>query len=282
MPSMKNIVVLYHADCPDGFSGAWAAWKKLGNKADYIAQDRKTPLPKLVNKEIYFIDYAPRSARIVADLVKKNRRVVIIDHHLTAKPVVKSASGYLFDLGHSGAVLAWSYFHRKKPLSKLLKYIEDRDLWRWRLPQGRAVTNYIDLFDFSFKNWDHFAVELEDDKKFKKIIEKGKTISDYRQKIIKDMMGVAELVEFAGYRVLAVNAPSFLDSDLGHALVKKLPPLGIVWRRESGSINRFSLRGNGKINLAELAKKFGGGGHKDAAGFILPANKPLPWRSIRK
>ena len=55
---MKNIVVLYHADCPDGFGGAWAAHKKLGEKAEYIGVHHNFLPPKgLDGKEIYMIDF---------------------------------------------------------------------------------------------------------------------------------------------------------------------------------------------------------------------------------
>ncbi len=276
---MKKIVVLYHADCPDGFSGAWAAWKKFGKKADYIGQDRKNPLPKLKNKEVYFIDYAPRPAAVVRDLVKNNKQVTIIDHHITAKPIIKFASEHLFDINHSGAVLAWLYFHPSKPLPHLLRYIEDCDIWKWKMPRAQEITSYINLIDFNFKNWDRLSQDFENKNKLKKIIEKGAIILAYRKKLIEEILGEAELVNFEGYKILAANAPSFLDSDLGHAMAKKQPPLSIVWRREK-DITRFSLRSNGKVNVAKIAEKFGGGGHKAASGFRLPANKPLPWKSV--
>ena len=51
----KDIVVLYHNNCTDGFSSAWVAWKKFGNKAEYIGIGLDdSPLRGLINKEIYF------------------------------------------------------------------------------------------------------------------------------------------------------------------------------------------------------------------------------------
>lgn len=44
------------------------------------------------------------------------------------------------------------------------------------------------------------------------------------------------------------------------------------WQRFDGKF-QFSLRSRGDIDVSEIAKKFGGGGHKNAAGFQL---KTLP------
>ena len=58
----KNIVVVYHGDCTDGFSAAWAAWKKFGNKAEYLGIDPGELLPTgLEDKEIYMLDVLSKS-----------------------------------------------------------------------------------------------------------------------------------------------------------------------------------------------------------------------------
>ena len=55
---MKDIIVIYHGECSDGFGGAWAAWKKFGETVDYIgAHHGDEPPVGLVGKEIYFIDF---------------------------------------------------------------------------------------------------------------------------------------------------------------------------------------------------------------------------------
>src|SRR3989344_9258076 len=54
----KEIAVLYHGGCPDGFGGAYAAWKKFDDTADYIPLKHGKPAPEnLDGKELYFIDF---------------------------------------------------------------------------------------------------------------------------------------------------------------------------------------------------------------------------------
>ena len=45
-----------------------------------------------------------------------------------------------------------------------------------------------------------------------------------------------------------------------------------IFMRECADCYRISLRSNGLVNVNEIAKKFGGGGHKMAAGIKLTAN----------
>jgi oligoribonuclease NrnB/cAMP/cGMP phosphodiesterase (DHH superfamily) len=279
LESKKKIVVLYHANCSDGFGAAWAAWKKFGTRADYIGIDPRTlPDKTLKNKEIYILDSA-YPAQTLAKLKKRNKKVIVIDHHLSNKDDVKFASEYLFNLNHSGAVLAWQYFHPRKSLPRLLRHVEDFDLWRFRLSHTREFSAIINDFGFDFKIWNKLARDLENPKKRNALAQKGKLLLDYENKLIERIVKNAEVVNFMGYKTLAVNSPIF-ESEIGHYLYKKLPPTAIVWRVKNGKIT-VSLRSNGKVDVSKIAAKFGGGGHKAAAGFALKRDARLPWKFLK-
>ena len=49
MPDKKT-VVLYHANCHDGFGGAFAAWKKFGDAADYVPMRYGMAIPDDVDE----------------------------------------------------------------------------------------------------------------------------------------------------------------------------------------------------------------------------------------
>ena len=277
----KDIVVLYHSNCTDGFGGAWAAWKKFGNKAEYVNVIHQTPVPKgLKNKYIYSVDFTYPEP-IIKKLISENKRVTAIDHHISAKEVTQLTEKYSYALHHSGSVLSWLYFHPNKPVPKILQYAEDGDLWKFKLPRSREVLAYLDLFNFDFKVWEKLARELENPKKRKKWFENGKLILRHEKKMVDRLLANnTEEVLFAGYKTLAINSADFA-SELGNLMSKKLPPMGIVWRKISGQI-LVSLRSNGKADVSKLAQRFGGGGHKAAAGFSLPADAKLPWKSLKK
>lgn len=277
---MKNIVVLYHKNCQDGFGAAWAAWKKLGHKADYIAvQHQQSPPEHLTGKRIYLLDFC-YSLEVTEQLIKKNKRVTAIDHHGTAEAAVQLTADYRYDPTHSGAVLAWQYFHPQKPVPRLIQYIEDGDLWRFKLPQTKEARAFLELHQFDFNKWNTFARAFERTRLSRKHLAAGAVVIRYEDlaagRLVKEN---AEKVFFADRETLAVNSP-ILESIIGHALVQSLPPIGIVWRVKQRKIV-VSLRSDGSVDVAEIAKKFGGGGHPTAAGFTIDAGQPFPWTAVK-
>ena len=129
----KDILVLYHGNCTDGFSAAWAAWKKLGDEAEYIGVKLDTPPDdSFVGKEVYMLDFV-YDRQYLEGFIGKNKKVVAIDNHITNKDTAEMISDRLWDINHSGAVLSWKYFHPDTKVPKLLEYVEDSDIGKWQL-----------------------------------------------------------------------------------------------------------------------------------------------------
>lgn len=276
----KNTVVLYHAECNDGFGAAWAAWNKFGDKADYIPINHGLPLPEGLNgKQIFFVDIIPDEATI-KKVINDNKSVVAIDHHKTGEPKMKLFKEYIFDYNHSGAVLAWQYFYPGKSVPKFLLLIEDMDLWNWKYPETDRFLAALILYDFNIQTWDKIAVEIEDPAKLADYLDKGELLLSFQEKMFGRAIEKAYLVEFEGFKVYAANTLHFWASKLGHKLVEKQPPLAIIWSQENSQIT-VSLRSDGSVDVSEIAKKYGGGGHKAAAGFEIPAEEKFPWKIIK-
>jgi len=277
---MKDIVVIYHGKCPDGFGAAWVAWKKLGDSADYFGAGHGKSVPDgLTGKEIYIPDFSfPKE--IMEKVVANNKKVVVIDHHKSAEESVKMAHEYVYEMDYSGAVLAWRYFFPESAIPWLLMYISDRDIWKLELPDTFAMGLMMDTFDKNFEQWNKLAEELEDENIRREYIEKGKLIQKYERKVIEDIISSnKETVVFEGYEIYAVNAPNFFASQIGDTLLKEKPPLAIIWHWSEGKIV-VSLRSDKSVDVSEIAKKYGGGGHKKAAAFRVESLNKLPWEKV--
>ncbi|MDP4001832.1 MAG: DHHA1 domain-containing protein [bacterium] len=282
----KDTVVVYHADCFDGFTAAWAAWKKLGNDAEYIPFSRYGDFPILKNKKVYIVDYCPETTEDIKKLIQNNKKLVIIDHHVSEAEVIKSAPEHVFNTKHSGAFLAWQYFHSKAPVPELVKYVQDYDLWSFKLSGTREVINMIgfqDLKKATFENWSEIDRILSNKSQKKKYLEKGDIIENYKGIIFRDIIdNQTQKVEFEGYKVLATNCPRIFRSEIGNLLAKKNPPFAIVWSQTSKK-TVVSLRGVGDFDVTKIAEKYpGGGGHKSASAFSFPLGTPLPWKVIKE
>ena len=208
--------------------------------------------------------------------------VVVIDHHVSAADAVKVATDHLYDNSHSGATLAWVYFHKDKKMPQLLRYIEDRDLWRFSIPDTTTVCASVDLYDYSFKNWDKLARELEEPEMRERHILQGRIVAKYEKKVSEMLVDHnAQLVDFEGYQIYCVNAPHVFASLIGSILCNKKPPIGIIWSENHDGI-AVSLRSDGSVDVSKIAEKYGGGGHKSSSGFSIKKDFEFPWKKYNK
>lgn len=276
---MKESIVFYHVKDNDGLGSAWSAWNKFKDKADYFGIDYHFDINfDYHDKKIYFLDIHPAVKKIKL-LRKNNNYLILIDHHLSSQPLLKLFDEYKFNLKHSAAVLTFQYFFPKKKIPKILKYIEDIDIWKLKIPYSREINNAIDFYDGDFTHWNTLARDIEQSLKRKQYIKIGQIISQYQDKLIEKIVNKAKLVKFEGKTILAVNSP-ILISEVGNALVKKRPPLAIVWSEINGKI-WCSLRSNGDYDVSKIAEKYEGGGHKGAAAFYLNSEESIPWQEIK-
>lgn len=276
---LKSTAILYHAQCPDGFGAAFAAWKKFGEGADYIPVFHGKPVPDgLDGKEVFIADFSYPNGMLV-ELEKKVARLVVLDHHLGAKEEVIAVREHVFDEKRSGAGIAWDYFHPTTPRPHLINYVEDGDLYTFTLPHARDVLAYVYTRPFTFESWESIRALLESEVEREKIIAEGASYQEHWNLLIEKIMNQAQLVEFEGYRVYLASAPDMFASDTGNRLARKQPPFALVVKAGVDGVS-VSLRSDGSMNVSDIAKKYGGGGHPAAAGFRLPYGTPVPWNII--
>lgn len=278
----KDVVIIYHGECPDGFSAAWVAWKKFCDRADYVpGHHGELPIDGLTDKEIYMLDFV-YPIEIMAGIVKNNKKVVVIDHHKSAEESVKMAHEYLYEMNHSGAALAWRYFYPDLVTPWLIKYVEDIDIWKLELPDVFAVAMVVNTLEKDFEAWTKLVGYFDNEATRNQQIEQGRIMLKYENKLMDEIMNSnKEIVKFAGYETYAINAPHSFASQMGNALCREKPPIAIVWQRSGGKME-VSLRSDGSVDVSEIAKKYGGGGHKSASGFRFDGKFDFPWEPLKQ
>lgn len=273
---MDRTIVFYHGDCPDGFGGAYSAWKKFGDTVEYRGLSRDKPAPTDIEGAVlYFIDFCydqPTMDRIVAEA----KSVIVLDHHEGVRSVIESMPEYRYSEDKSGATVAWEYFHPGVPAPKLLQYVEDGDLYRHALPHAHQVLSYCYMQPFTFQDWEKLIPELEDPKRFAEIVAIGQAYTDHSVYLVQEIAKRAELVTFEGYTVYLASCSKFHASFVGHTLAKKKGPLALIATVKPDHL-RVSMRGDGSVDLTKIAQKYGGNGHPNAAAFSIPLGEPVPW-----
>lgn len=278
---LKDIVIIYHGYCTDGFGAAYAAWKKYGDSASYIPRDRKEkPFnPEIFkDKTVYVLDYSFQKEEMLA-YEKEAKTFMVIDHHISAKEDVQSLSSHIFNNDKSGAYLAWEYFHPETKVPKLIEYISDADIWSHSLPDWQQIESYIYSDGdehFTFKHFEELHAALETEEGYVRAKEIGAILlSSFKQRV-NMYTSLAELVSFEGHTIYAVNASRDVRSELGHVLAEKTNSFSLLFTYEQG-VWKCSLRSVKDFDVSVIAEKYGGGGHKNAAAFMVPANFPLPF-----
>ena len=281
MEELKDIVIIYHADCRDGFGAAYAAWKKFGEDASYIPLNASVNEPPegLSSKEVYIVDFS-FTKDVLQTLVDTNKSVLVIDHHISAKEDVLSFEGNIFDNDHSGAVLTWKYFHPDTIVPPLLEYVEDHDLWRFALPETREFGVALGTVDMTFESWDVLIIQLEEENNLINFIAKGTLLAKFEDKLVAHMMTRKERVLFEGHEIWVLNTSeyaSILGNNLAELnLAEEQAPIGIVYYHSDGKI-KMSLRSIGETDVSAIAQKYGGGGHKNASGMAVDSFDDLPF-----
>jgi hypothetical protein len=257
----SRTLILYHAHCTDGFGAAWAAWKALDSRGEYVAVNHGEPAPEVRDRDVVLLDFAyPRA--VTLELARAARSVLILDHHKSAAADLGDLPYCRFDMSKSGCVLAWEHFHPTTPVPEILRYVQDKDLWQWRLPESQEVSAALSSYPLEFRLFDAFKVS--------ELVREGRAIRRYQGQLVREICSQARRGGFAGHEVPIVNTP-VLQSYVGNALARG-EKFVLAWHERPDGSLRVSLRStDGGLDVAEIARRFGGGGHERAAGFSLPS-----------
>lgn len=274
-------VVLYHDNCPDGFTAAWAVWRALGDEAEYRAMNYGQSLMGHVDgRRLIFVDFCLPRPEMEA-LIALGARVEVYDHHQTAEAALRDLAGagrVVFDMRRSGAGIAWDEFHQDGTLwlgvrPALIDYVEDRDLWRWSLPDSREVSEYLFACERTFAEWDRIDAMMGPNAaarspEFTGMIEAGRMLLRSKRQRVATVCRQARLLTFGDVEIPCVNA-SWDMSELGERLCEQFPeaPAGGYYFDRADGFRQWGFRSRGDFDVSALCARYGGGGHRAAAGF---------------
>lgn len=261
-----KIYVLYHASCFDGFCAAWIAHKYFGDNAEYIpVQYGEDPPPMEMGSRVYILDFSYKKP--VLENLLQTHDVIVLDHHKTAQEDLNQFAlnpCIVFDMNKSGARLTWEWFyHETYPAPWLVDYTEDRDLWRWELKDSEIINLGLRTFPMNFSVWD----SLEK----KHCLRAGETMKRYFDELLKGMKEHFYPITIRGYEFQITNC-TMRDLISEAAAMWTLGATFFI--KEDGS-TVVSLRSKCDVDVSAIAKSFGGGGHRGAAGFTLPPGIPI-------
>lgn len=302
-------LIIYHDKCADGIVAAWACWKRWGDAPEYRAANYGYQPPEDVDgKNILIVDFSWPDVDLYAMIEIGAKSIVILDHHKTARDAlaafqveesslgalsVEDMAGVLedldelalppilalFDMERSGARLAWDFAHSGEDVPRIVRLAERYDLWRFQpgtmdyaellhlvIQAGPLTIGRMEAVDAALRDGDGPLIE-------------GAAIYDWRSQLVEEIAARAHLCTVAGIEgVIAVECPYSLVSAVGHHLLDKHPaaPFAAMSVTGAGAVT-WSLRSHDdRMDVSEVAKGMGGGGHRNAAGFRVETRPVAP------
>ncbi len=283
MSDIKRLVI-YHANCFDGFCAAWL-FKKVYPDAEYYAASYGQEPPDCKGKHVFIVDFSYKRP-VMLSILAQAESLVVLDHHESAE---KELSGLAeqwmdldpgglmphikFDMNKSGGRLAYEYLwavyfsttriymYTKDKAPWLVDYTEDRDLWRYALPDSKAINAWLRSYPLDNNVWNiHEKIDPQT------IVLAGQSILRVEQQIIDHHVSQASERSVDGHKVLVVNATVLVSEITGKLAEGRA--FGASYRYRQDGKQVWSLRSDPDgLNVSEIAKRLGGGGHKHAAGF---------------
>lgn len=296
----KPDIVIYHDHCADGYAAAWACWKRWGDECRYVAASYGKVPPEVAGKHVLLVDFSYK--RDVLDAMANSAAsVVILDHHKTAEqdleafrfhesePGAVSPDGVpgilrslaelgrppviaIFDMHRSGARMAWDFCHGRDTVPMLILLIEDRDLWLFRYGDTKPFSLWLRSEPFTFDRFSLIDNELEDARDNARIMTEARAMQRFFDAKVSEIASFARRRRIGDHEPMVVNCPPMFASEVGHALLDKHPDIPFAAMYFDGPNGRmWSLRSqDDREDVSVIAARFGGGGHRNAAGFGTP------------
>lgn len=256
--------------------------------------------------DVIFVDFSPEPD-VLTQILEVAKSVLILDHHKTAikkleklffdhgeSPTVRFPNlQVVLDVERSGAMIAWDHYFssnaltphlRKAIVPNLVLYVQDRDLWKHELKNSKAVQCYIRSFKMSFEDWDALAQQLgyagENDVGLEMAMSAGGSMLRSQDRAVETMADQHTWVTLLSPKdgkgteggveecVVPVANASIYFSDVAHELTRRfnVPFAGYYFDRQDGK-RQWGVTSAGDFDVSAVARLYGGGGHKGAAGF---------------
>lgn len=297
-PRTVDTIIAYHADCIDGFTAAWVTYNALTKKGSkcklvpmYYNEESYLKLVSTISEEltsddvweVYVVDFSlPVDMLEYLSNMFKETKVFILDHHKTAfenygrRDEVNTLNTTIHEAdiilnnNLSGAGLCWDYFNSPDEPPVLVQFVQDYDLWRYEFGQKtRWANKYFCKQEQTILEWDGLDFDCTHNL-YSRVFKIGQILQEKHDTAVAITADKSCPISMCGEQGLAVACAREFTSDVGHILAKKSGTFGAMYTVD---INRnevvWSLRSNGEFDVSAMAKKHGGGGHMNAAGFTM-------------
>lgn len=237
------------------------------------------------NDKVYMVDFCLQPEHQMQKLKDMCEELIWIDHHESSIKALNDfdCSGIQV-IGTAGCELCWGFFTAETPIPQVVKLLGRYDVWDqsnkglWRtiiypFQMGMRLYDMRPESNDNMAEWRNLFCDRPKD--IETIANKGKVVERYQVNQNERLMYSSFEIDFDDKQWIAVNAvgnsqifESKYDPEKHHGMLGFSNKGGKYW-----TVSLYSTRPD--VDVSEIAKRNGGGGHKGAAGFQC-ADLPFP------
>lgn len=270
-------ILLIRHDDPDGF---WSAASVIHT---LIEGDAYKDVPINYGKEdmiksediewadqVYILDFTCENMPEIVSII--GPKLVWIDHHKTSMekfpdlwndPNVKG----IRSIEKAACRLTWEYLHPGAQVPGVIIHVADKDIWRFEYLRTRSFCMAESLLIHDWTD-DDIKLLMDDDKAtLEKFYQIGELLYTAQKHRIEKAFEKGIDFTFHGLRARLVNTSGDISEIGEYIYTKPEYDIAVMWQVVENKVI-VSLRSN-TVDCAQLAEKYGGGGHSGAAGFQM-------------
>jgi len=275
----------FHHNDLDGKGAASLVFLKHGlsdiTPNDFISLDYKIPVPTDIIEQdeiVYILDYSftEKTKSQLDDILEKTKKVFWLDHHVSSIRFLEKYPKYydilakiIIDNNRSGAMITYNYLYPYiNNVPGYIKYIDDYDRWVHKYNKSLLFKLYMDSVpnNPSAHIWkDLFLGSVN----YNNIVSAGNAIKNFLNNVHnEDAKEICYESEIEGLKCIVIN--KYLSGRSSTLLGNQFDAykLSIVWTFDGDNYTYSLYSKSDDIDCSKIAEKFGGGGHKKAAGFV--------------
>ena len=260
---------------------------------------------------VFVVDYSFKTQEEMEelyDMMEHGSQVFWFDHHQSSVNLLEQIKDTKFkeyardhtlvydvNIDHCGTYITWKNLFPDKKVPEAIDLINDWDLWIHKDDNSRYLNNAFysaldpeedenSLRNLWSKRWEDLfgtcEVDYPDRARLYLYISQGKAIAQYKAQTYKNWFRTYGYVtEFEGHECVCMNWK--VNSEVFSDWYDQYP-LHLIWCFD-GSTYTYSIYTDYEktgIDCSKIAEKYGGGGHKGAAGFtskelLVPAGEKV-------
>lgn len=266
---MEKILHITHNDL-DG-AGCGIIVKKIYRDAEVKHLDYKEVDNFIIENyrdynRVIITDVTPSKDTI--ELLSNEVTLLVIDHHKTSTHLLNKDYA-IIDINKCATLLTyeWALTIDKKIeiYEQFVKLVNDYDLWKNEFAESRDLNilfTTLGLEKFTERFLNNGSIEFDKCEKVLIDVEKESLNISFEEALINH-----RIYNDRWNNVFCLTFTERYNSEIGDFLLQKLNVDYILMINAKKS--KVSLRSKENFDVSEIALKFGGGGHKNAAGFTL-------------